>query len=339
MATKQARKPFRQPDEIFALLNKDPIYGLYLFHGEEAYFINRAASCVQARLGEKAELHTFYAGEDSLDQILEAWGGASLFAEQQLVVIKNGGQLAAADRERLATEVAFRDETQPLVVCVQGRANLSQKFYSICAKRGFVGEFRQPFVNQIPGWAQRFARERGVRLNAEAASYLADHIGTDLLALSTELDKLTAFVFPQTAIDRDAVQQCVGDLHQHSAFDLADALGRRNGKQALLLLQQVLHDERRALPVLHALVSHFRRLWLVKDLAEANAPSAQIERAVGLRGARIRAFVMQSRAFSSADFRRVLQHASQLDMAFKSSPASPRILFDAFILDVCGRAP
>ena len=337
MAIQQLRKAFRQPDEIFALLTKASLYPLYLFHGEETYFINRAVAYVRACLGESQTVHTFYAGEDALEQLLEAWGSASLFAEHQLIVLKNAGQLSAADRERLATEAELRDESQPLVVCVQGKANLSQKFFSVCAKRGFVGEFRSPFVNQIPGWAQRFARERGVRLNAEAASYLADHIGTDLLALSTEIDKLVAFVFPTTEIDQEGVRQCVGTLHQHSAFELADALGQRNEKRAVRLVQQVLSDEKRALPVLHALVSHFRRVWQVKDLSEANAPRGQIERAAGLRGNRVRALVAQSRVFSYSDLRRVLRHAAQLDRALKSSPTSPRFLFDAFILEACGR--
>ncbi len=330
------RKPFRQPDEIFALLTKEPLSPLYLFHGEEAYFINRAIAQVRARLGENPAVHTFYAGEDPLEQVLDAWGTASLFAARQLVVLKNAGQLSSEDRERLAGEAALRDDTQPLVVCVQGRANLSQKFFSVCAKRGFVGEFRPPFINQIPGWAQRFARERGVRLSAEAATYLADHIGTDLLALSTEIDKLVAFVFPATTIEPTVVRQCTGEVHQHSAFDLAEALGRRNRKRAVRLVQEVLSDEKRALPALHALVSHFRRLWQVKDLSDAKAPSSQIERAVGLRGQRLRAAVEQGRVFSKTDLRRILRHASQLDLALKSSPTSPRLLFDAFVLDVCG---
>ena len=71
-------------------------------------------------------------------------------------------------------------------------------------------------------------------------------------------------------------------------------------------------------------------------MSAANTPSSQIERAVGLRGQRLRALVEQSRVFSGADLRRILRHASQLDLALKSSPTSARLLFDAFILDACG---
>lgn len=338
MATKRTGNTFRRPDEIFTRLAKDPLCRLYLFHGDETYFINRAVSCVHKTLGQDVAVDTFYAGEDSLDHLLEAWGSPSLFAKQSLVVLKGAERLTADDRERLATEAELRDASQPLVVCLQGRANLSFKFFSVCAKHGFVAEFRSPYVNLIPGWAQRFARERGVRLNESAASDLADHIGTDLLALSTEMDKLVAFVFPETEIGVQAVRQCAGDLHQHSAFDLADALGQRNGKRAFGLLRQVLSDEKRAVPVLHALVSHFRRLWQVKDLRDRNAADSEVERAVGLRGKRVQALVRQSRAFSYMDLQRVLHQASCLDIALKSSRTRPQVLFDAFILEVCGSA-
>ncbi len=338
MATKRTGNTFRPPDEVFTHLAKGPVCPLYLFHGDETYFINRAVSCVHKTLGQDVAVDTFYAGEDSLDYLLEAWGSPSLFAKQTLVVLKGAERLTAVDRERLAAEAELRDASQPLVVCCRGRANLSLKFFSVCAKHGFVAEFRPLFVNLIPGWVHRFARERGVRLNTAAASDLADHIGTDLLALSTEMDKLVAFVFPETEIGVEAVRQCAGDLHQHSAFDLADALGQRNGKRAFGLLRQVLSDEKQALPVLHALAGHFRRLWQVKDLRDSKAADCEVERAVGLRGKKVRAMVGQSRAFSYMDLQRVLHQASCLDIALKSSRTPPQVLFDAFILEVCGRA-
>lgn len=339
MAATSTKRAFRPPDEIFALLAKDPPAPLYLFHGDEAFLTARAVDCVRARLGPDAETRTFYAGEDALDALFEAWGGASLFATQSLTVLKGAGQLRAEERERLAAAAELRDESQPLVVCVQGRANLNHKFFSTCAKRGFVGEFRAPFDSQMPGWAQRLARERGVRLTREAASLLADRIGPDLFALATEIDKLAAFVFPETDVDHAAVEQCAGDLHQYSAFELADALGARNAQRAFELLQRVLNDDKQSIPVLHALVSHFRRLWKAKDVANAQpdrgGQAGQRQKPAGPYGKQARALAAQSRAFSYRDLHRVLQHAARLDLAFKSSPTSARALFDAFILDVC----
>jgi len=181
------------------------------------------------------------------------------------------------------------------------------------------------------------ARERRVRLSEEAAHLLADLVGPDLLALAAEIDKLVAFVFPGTEIDADGVAACAGDVHRHSAFDLADALGQRDRQKALGLLRRVLADEREALRVLHALVGHFRRLWQVKELLDSGAPEGQIERAVGLRGFRLQALLGQSRLYTTADLRRFLHSAAALDLRLKSTRTAPSVLFDALVLEVCAR--
>jgi len=328
---------FPRPEDIFSRLEKEPVAPLYLFHGDESYLIDQAVTKVRRRLGNIQEGSSFYAGESSLDTLLETWGAPSLFTHQSLIVLRNAERLKAVERERLAKEAEQHDASQPLIVCVHGRVELTQKFFALCAKKGFVAEFRPPFANQLAGWIQRFARERGVQINDDAVHLLSDLVGPNLLVLATEMDKLVAFTFPGTAISADTVLACAGDLHKHSAFDLADALGQRDKQKALRLLRRVLADEREALPVLHAMVSHFRRLWQVKEMLSSRTPEEQIERAVGLRGMRLRALVGQSQMYTVADLRRLLHRAAALDLTLKSSRVPPSALFDALILDVCTR--
>jgi DNA polymerase-3 subunit delta len=181
----------------------------------------------------------------------------------------------------------------------------------------------------------RLARERGLRLNEEAARLFADLVGTDLFAIGTELDKAAAFVFPAKEIAAEAIMACVGDLHQYNAFDLAEALGQRDRQRALGLLRRVLTNENEALRVLHALVGHFRRLWQVKDLLDSGTPESQIERVTGVRGQRLRALLQQSRMYSVGDLRRFMHKAAVLDLTFKSSRSSPAVQFDALVLEMC----
>lgn len=338
MAGKQSFTSFPRSEDILARLEKDSLVPLYLFYGEEPYLIDQAVARVCRRMGKGTAIRSFYAGEDALDALFDAWGTPSLFTAQSVVVLKSAERLKAAERERLTREADLRDATQPLILCAHGRVDLAQKFFERCAKTGFAAEFRPPFANQIPTWAHRFARERNVRLTEEAATLLADLVGSDLFALASEIDKLVAFVLPQDEIDINAVTACAGEFHAPSTFDLADALGQRDRQKALQLLRQVLPDERGALLVLQSLVSHFRRLWQVKELVADGVPENQIERAVGLRGMRLRALISQSRSFSANDLRRLFHRAAELDMTFKSARLSPQALFDALVLEVCNRA-
>lgn len=333
---RMAARRFSRPEEVLARLTKEPLAALYLFHGDEAYLIDRAVDLVRRSLPEAA-VQTFYAGQDPVEALLEAWGASSLFAPQTLVILRSAEQLRDAERERLAREAELRNASQPLVVCAHGRLELTRKFFSRCAKTGFAAEFRRPFANQMPGWAQRLARERRLWLSDEAAQLLADLIGPDLLSLSTELDKVATFVFPDTDIDVQAVAICTGDVHQHSAFELADALGLRDRKKALGLLRRVLTDERQAVPILHALVGHFRRLWQLRDARDQGLPESHIERTLGLRGQRLRKLLNQSRLYSAPDLRRVLHRAAALDRRLKSARTSAGVLFDALVFDICTR--
>jgi DNA polymerase-3 subunit delta len=327
---------FPSADELLTRLEKEALVPLYLFHGDEAYLIDQAIIRLRRRMKD-VPVNVFYVGEDSLERVLETWGAPSLFAKQTLVILKSAERLKAAERERLAAAAETRDETQPLVVCAHGRVDLRQQFFSACAKQGFVAEFRPPFANQMPGWARRIARERGIKINEDAAQLLAELVGADLLALATEVEKTAAFVFPRTEMTADEVRACVGDVHQYDAFHLADALGQRDRQKALGLLRRVLTNDNEALRILHALVSHFRRLWQVKDLLASGVPETQIERATGLRGQRLRSLLSQSRLYSISDLRRFVHSAAALDLTLKSSRSSPAVLFDALVWDMCSR--
>ena len=337
MAASRAVTPFLRPEEVFSHLQKGPPYPLYLFHGDEPYLIDKAVTVVRERMGKAATVHSFYGGEDALDALLDAWGTPSLFTSQSLIVLKSAESLKAADRERLAKEAEFRDTTQPLVVCAHGRVDLRQTFFALCAKKGFVAEFRPPFPNQVIEWAQRFARERQVRLSEDAALLLAELIGPDLLVLSAEIDKLIAFIFPRTDIDAEAITKCAGDTHRHPVFDLADALGQRDRQKALGLLHRVLADEREALPVLHALVGHFRRLWLVKEMAGSGSPEEEIAQIVGLRGQRLRLLLGQSRLYTVADLQQFWHRVTALDQALKFSHTAPLAFLETLVLETCTR--
>jgi len=336
MATTCPTAAFPSADEILTRLEKDALVPLYLFHGDETYLIDQAVARVRRKMKD-VPLRAFYAGEDHLDELLETWGTPSLFASQSLIVLKSAERLKAAERERLAAAAEMRDASTPLIVCAHERVDLRQQFFSLCGKIGTVAEFRPPFPNQMPGWAARLAREQGIKMTDEAAQLLADLVGADLLALVTEMEKVAAFIFPAKEMTVEDVAACVGEIHQYDAFDLAAALGQRDLRRALGLLRRVLTNDNEALRILHALVGHFRRLWQVKDLLATGASEAQIERATGLRGQRLRALLSQGRIYSTEDLRRFLHKAAELDLALKSSRSSPAGLFDALLLEMCSR--
>ena len=141
---RMAAPRFSRPEDVLSRLSKEPIAALYLFHGDEAYLIDRAVNRVRSRLPQDTLVQTFHAGQDPVEAVLDAWGAPSLFAPQALVILRSAEQLKDEERERLGKEAELRDAGQPLVVCAHGRLELNRKFFRGAQKRASPPNFGGP---------------------------------------------------------------------------------------------------------------------------------------------------------------------------------------------------
>ncbi len=165
------------------------------------------------------------------DPFRVAWLGredhASLFAEAQAIAMTGGRRvvrvrdagdaLTAACREILAApgDSLVILEAAALPARSKLRALLEQ------APRGAALACYPEEGRALRETIDRTLAADGVRLDADAAAWLLDHLGADRGAIRGELEKLVLYAGPGQRLDLDAVRACVGD---QSALDLDDAL-------------------------------------------------------------------------------------------------------------------
>jgi DNA polymerase-3 subunit delta len=367
----ESSKKRTRPEEALARLARSPLSSLYLFYGDEEYLIEKAIATVCRRTqpilsqaypergqriegaGRSLEVRTFYAGEDSVEAIIAAWQTGPLFVSEQVVVLKAAEQLNAREQDTLLQALIERKGGTPVILCghrpfdpsarlragsAQSRLGQHQKLFAYCAREGVAVEFRPLFASQISAWVQREAKEQGCSFTEEAASMLADLVGADLGALRHEIDKLCLFVEPKKRVGAADVAVVVGSVRTHSVFELADAVGRRNGRDALLILRRVLAEGESAIGLLGLLVSHLRRVWWGKEMLAQGKREEEVGAALRLWGGRLKAVVEQARLFSPFTLASVFARAADVDLALKSSRGDPRLLLEDFLLSLCAPA-
>jgi DNA polymerase-3 subunit delta len=339
-----------RPEEALARLTRSSVSALYLFYGDEEYLIEKAVATVlrrampvpsQARSerGQKVEgtslgARTFYAGQDSVEAIIAAWETRSLFTDEQVVVLKAAERLSAGERDVLLQALTQRPGNTPVVFCGR-RLDQRQKLFSYITKEGTAVEFRSLFASQLPAWIRQEVKERGYGFTAEAVGVLVDLVGADLSSLGHEIDKLCLFVEPKKRVEMADVTAVVGSVRTHSVFELADAVGRRDGREALLILRKVLAEGGSAIGLLGLFVSHLRRVWRGKEMLTQGKREEEIGTALRLWGGRLKTVIQQARLFSPLALASVFARAADMDLALKSSRGDPRVLLEDFILDLC----
>lgn len=181
-------------------------------------------------------------------------------------------------------------------------------------------------------WVDEAARQRGARLAPEARSLLLGLTGGELRRVAVELDKLAAYR-PKQIITPDDVRVFVHATLEPNIFDLTDALGERNLRRALQLLEAQL--EAGAHP-LYLLTMFQRQLRILRKVQAAGAGHpATLARQLKLHPFVVGKALSQVQQFSAAELARLTLDAVSLEERLKTGAPDPATELTLFIAGAC----
>jgi DNA polymerase-3 subunit delta len=199
-------------------------------------------------------------------------------------------------------------------------------------KRGYARQFRPPTSGKLKRWITNRVKRKGGEIEASAAEELAAFVGSDLRLLDQELDKLTSYVDRARPITKADVHLLVSYVQQANVFEMVDALGRRDGDQALRLLHRLLEEGERPLPLFGMIVRQFRIMIQIKDLAERGIPSKKIGAQLGLHPFVAKKGRQQSQNFSMEQLEIIYRKLLETDLAIKTGQMDQILALDMLIV-------
>ena len=159
-----------------------------------------------------------------------------MMTERRVVVIRDASSLRKEARKAIERFLA-RPSPSVLLLLIESAGGKTDKDLM---RMTTVLEF-EPFpAGEVPGWIMRWAmRELEAQISPGAAELLQTAVGNDLHHLVMELDKLASFANGR-AITEETVSAVVGVRRGETMTDLLDAIGRRDVKTSLGLLDYVM---------------------------------------------------------------------------------------------------
>lgn len=257
--------------------NFKPVYWL---EGNEPFYIDEAMEYAEHQILSEAEagfnLTVFYGKDADWVQIVNACRRYPMFAERQVVLIKEAQQMASLDKLESYVEnpsahtvlvAGMKDKT------LDGRGRMS-KFLK---EQDQLFTFKKIKDNELAPWVNMQLQEKGFTISAKASQLLIDHIGNDLNRLNNELNKVLINVKKeQKNITEDDIEQYVGISKEYNVFELQNSLMSRNLSKALRIIQYFESNPKAAsihmiLPVLH---SFFAKAYMMFGLPDGNDAEA-----------------------------------------------------------------
>jgi DNA polymerase III subunit delta len=195
-------------------------------------------------------------------------------------------------------------------------------------------------------WLVGEAEKRGSALEVDAARELADALGTDLMLMASELEKLVLFVGERRRITLGDVETMVLGAKQRSLYELTDAISAKDRPRALALLQGLLNasdgGEESAIGHLYMLARTFRQMLVIleKNVRDSSAIWQALWQGFRMPPFAAEDLIRQARRYKSRrDLTRALRLIARADLELRSSPPDKRLVLERLVLALASEEP
>lgn len=281
-------KGFQDTDSLCRGIVNDAKNGVfksvYLLMGDEPYYVDMVCDAILEHCLDESERDfnqtVCYGADVDADAVITAARRYPMFAERQLVVVKEAQMMKNLDDLSIYCQTPL--ESTVLVIAMHGAsADKRKSLYKTVSKTGVVVESQALRDYEVPRWIPMYYRSKGLDITPDAAALLAEHAGTDLNKIAIETVKMMKNL-PEGTVKITAadIEKNVGISRQFSIFELTKELSMKNPAKALRIAAYIGSSAKFAMQMaVSALYTHFYRILKYAALLMQNPRPANDQKA------------------------------------------------------------
>jgi DNA polymerase-3 subunit delta len=335
----------------------------YVFIGDEVFFRDRCRAALLEHLVQPGlREFSFYdldLSTTDIGEILDRARTRSLMAPFQVFFVRNLKTLygRGSHQDAFAAIEAYVKDPNPDAVIIFVADHISipadarkmeltdrDRYDRIRDTLGeYCGIVELARVEESEGvrWVAETAAAEGVKIEADAARELVDALGSDMMLVAGELEKLVLYVGEKKRITLAEVETMVLAAKQRSLYELTDAISAKDRGRALGVLEAILtsgEGEEAAIGHLYMLARTFRQMLVI---LEKNVRDSRAIWQALWQGFRVPPFaaediIRQARRYKSRrEITQAIRRVARADLELRSNPPSKRLVLERLVLDLC----
>jgi DNA polymerase-3 subunit delta len=275
-------------DDLATAIRHGNFKPVYLLYGEERWFIESLQELLVERVVAPHErdsnLDIVYGAESDAQSVLAICASYPMMAERRLVVVRDFDKLK--DNRKFQSYAAQPNPSAVVLLVCSGKPKFNAHPYLALKKAGAATEFKALYPNQVTGWIERLAKEKGYAIEPKATQMLADYVGTQLQTAESELEKLATFAGSREVLTAEDVVQASGQTREFNVFELQNAIGEMRQNDAFRiterLLQQTSNQSGECARIVTVLTSYYMKLWKLTVLQNQKLSEKEMARRIGV---------------------------------------------------------
>ncbi len=250
---------------------------IYWLEGEEDYYIDMIMDYAEHHILNEAEagfnLTVFYGKDADWTSVINACTRYPMFAERQVVLLKEAQQMKDIDRLE-----SYAENPLSSTIFVVGHKTKTLdkrgKLYKLLKKSAEIFTSEKIKDYKLQEWIGEYVRSQGYKINSKAIILLDEHIGNDLNRIVNEIEKLALNLKGKKDITEDDIENFIGISKEYNVFELQAAIAKKDLAKAIKIIQYFEGNPKAGpiqmvLPALYASFSKVYTVFGMKDRSEA----------------------------------------------------------------------
>lgn len=316
---------------------------LYVLYGTETYFMNETLNILITEALEKEDREwnvvTYDLDEAYLEDAVEDARTLPFLGERKIIVVKSPYFLTS-QKEKLEQNVAvlqsYIEEPSHFAIVVIlapfEKLDERKKITKLVKKHAEMIEANPLQIQDVRKWIIEQGKEQQVTIENEAIDLLVELVGSNVMILSQELQKLFLFAGQSGTIARDQVVQLVPKSVEQNVFTLVEKVVSKNIAGAMRILHELLVKQEEPIKILALLAGQFRLLHQVKELQTHGYAQNQIASHLSVHPFRVKLAMKQTSSFSFEELKQIIDLLANADYDMKTGKMEKRLILEFFIM-------
>lgn len=321
-------------------IENNEIRRFYLLYGEEDYLKKQYRDKLVSALVDLQDTMNYKRFEGKRTDVMEVMElGETLpfFAEHRVIVLEDTGWFKKTPEQLDSRLEALPDSTYLLFV--EKEVDERVKLFKWIGKSGYAAKLDTPGDSTLMAWLKKMCREEGKTIDDKALFYFVEHMGTDMLLLRNEMEKVFCYLPDREKITLEDIREICISQAEEKMFDMLDAIALHQQKKALLRYRDLLALRQPPNQILYMLTRHYRILLQVKGLVDEGKDNKTIAGLCKVPPFSVKKYAAQAGRYAYGELLRMVEQCQMTEQGIKTGRAQAVVGVELLIVEFSGGTP
>ncbi|MBS4194746.1 DNA polymerase III subunit delta [Lederbergia citri] len=317
---------------------------LYLLYGTEGFIINETKQKLVTNVLTEEEmdfnLSVYDMEETPVEVAIEDAETFPFFGERKLVFLNNPIFLTTEkSKEKVEHNLkkleAYIETPAPYSILVFAgnveKLDERKKLTKLLKKNAEIIEAKKLTEGELRIWIRGQIEAKSQHIDEKAIELLLSLVGTDLMNIHSELEKLSLYVEDSKMITADIVERLTSRSLEQNIFDLVDKVVQRKMEEVFRIYYDLRKQNEEPIKILALLASQFRLIYQVKELMKRGYGQQQIASILKMHPFRVKLASGQARSFTEKELGKIIHFLAQTDEQIKTGGSGREVSLELFL--------